>query len=156
MVQMFSLINILNCLPPLIFVLKHICTRLTILTSSKNNHKIKVAETLQWPVGSQHTPFGLQVYYFIISENVDRVDYLYGGGGERERGTVVKDIYNNKNIYNLFRVIQMRLFMCMHAQEVFLQIRSIKKLVTVFKNGCNKIVFITKCNEKNCLKRITL
>ena len=46
MVQMFSLINILNCLPPLIFVAKHICTRLTILTSSKNNHKIKVAETL--------------------------------------------------------------------------------------------------------------
>ena len=45
MVQMFSLINILNCLPPLIFVPKHICTRLTILTSSKHNHKIKVAET---------------------------------------------------------------------------------------------------------------
>ena len=36
MVQMFY---ILNCLPPLIFVLKHICTRLTILTGSKNNHK---------------------------------------------------------------------------------------------------------------------
>ena len=46
LVQMFSLINILNCLPPLIFVLKHICMRLTILTGSKNNHKIKVAETL--------------------------------------------------------------------------------------------------------------
>ena len=46
MVQMFSLINILNCLPPLIFVSKHICMRLTILTGSKNNHKIKVAETL--------------------------------------------------------------------------------------------------------------
>ena len=39
---MFSLINILNCLLPLIFVPKHICTRLTILTGSKNNHKIKV------------------------------------------------------------------------------------------------------------------
>ena len=39
MVQMISLINILNCLPPLIFVLKHICMRLTILTGSKNNHK---------------------------------------------------------------------------------------------------------------------
>ena len=73
----------LNCLPPLIFVLKHICTRLTILTSSKNNHKIKVAETLQWPVGSQHVPFGLQIYYFIISENADHIDYLYReGGGE--------------------------------------------------------------------------
>ena len=61
MVQMFSLINILNCLPPYIFVLKHMCTRLTILTSSKNNHKIKVAETLKWPVGSQHASLGLQI-----------------------------------------------------------------------------------------------
>ena len=25
-----------------------------------------------------------------------------------------------------------------------------------FKNDPKKIVFITKCNEKNCLKRITL
>ena len=47
--------------------------------------------------------------------------------------------------------------MCMHAQEVFLfQIRSIKKPVTFFKNSCKKIVSIPKCNEKNCLKRITL
>ena len=47
--------------------------------------------------------------------------------------------------------------MCMHAQEVFFfQITSIKKPVTFFKNGCKKIVFITKCNEKNCLKHITL
>ena len=61
MVQMFPLINILNCLPPLICVLKHVPTRLTILTGSKNNDKIKVADTLQWPVGSQHSPFGLQI-----------------------------------------------------------------------------------------------
>ena len=47
--------------------------------------------------------------------------------------------------------------MCMHAQEVlFFQIRSIKKPVTFFENGCKKIVSITKCYEKNCLKRITL
>ena len=84
MVQMFSLINILNCLPPLIFVLKHICMRLTILTSSKNNHKIKVAETLWWPVGSRHAPLGLQIYYFIISKNADHIDYLYGEWGEVE------------------------------------------------------------------------
>ena len=51
----------------------------------------------------------------------------------------------------------MRLLMCMHGQEVlFFQIRSIKKPVTFLKNGCKKIVSITKCNEKNCLKRITL
>ena len=89
MVQIFSLINILNCLPPLIFVPKHICTRLTILTGSKNNHKIKVAETLQWPVGSRHAPLGLQIYYFIISENADRIDYLYGEGGRG--GSAVKE-----------------------------------------------------------------
>ena len=46
--------------------------------------------------------------------------------------------------------------MCMHAQEVFFQIRSKKMSVMFFKNGRKKIVFITKCNEKNCLKRITL
>ena len=41
--------------------------------------------------------------------------------------------------------------MCMHAQEVlfFFQMRSIKKPVMFFKNGFKKIVFITKCNEKN-------
>ena len=82
MVQMFSLTNIVNCLPPLIFVLKHICTRLTILTGSKNNHKIKVAETFKWPVGSRHALLGLQIYYFIISENADHIDYLYGEWGE--------------------------------------------------------------------------
>ena len=46
--------------------------------------------------------------------------------------------------------------MCMHTQEVFFQIRSMKKPVTFFKNGCKKTVFITKCNGKNCLKHITL
>ena len=89
MVQMLSLINILNCLPCLIFVPKHICTRLTILTGSKNNHKIKVAETLQWPVGSQHAPLGLQIYYFTISKNADSIDYQYGEGGRR--GSAVKE-----------------------------------------------------------------
>ena len=81
MVKMFSLINILNCLPPLMFVPKHICTRLTILTGSENNHKTKVAETLSWPFGSWHVPLGLQIYYFIISGNADHIDYLYGEGG---------------------------------------------------------------------------
>ena len=89
MVQMFSPINILNCLPPLIFVLKHICARLTTLNGSKNNHKIKVAETLLWPAGSWHAPIGLQIYYFIISENADRIDYLYGEGGRG--GSAVKE-----------------------------------------------------------------
>ena len=89
MVQMFSLIHILNCLPPLIFVPKQICTRLTILTLSENNHNIKVAETLLWPVGSWHAPLGPQIYYFIISKNADRIDYLYGEGGRG--GCAVKE-----------------------------------------------------------------
>ena len=87
---MLSLISILNCLPPLICVLKHVRTRLTILTDSKNNHKIKIAETLYWPVGSRHSPIGLQVYFFHF-RNVDWVDYLYGEGGEEGReGEVLK------------------------------------------------------------------
>ena len=44
--------------------------------------------------------------------------------------------------------------MCMHAQEVFFsQIRSIKKPVTFFKNGCKKKLFEMHCSlEKNCLQ----
>ena len=85
MVQMFSLINILNCLPPLIFVLKHICTRLTILTSSKNNDKIKVAETFvvaSWQ--SAYTPWTANIVFYHF-RNADCIDYLYvEGQGEGE------------------------------------------------------------------------
>ena len=42
------------------------------------------------------------------------------------------------------------------TRSVFFQIRSIEMPVTFFKNDHKKVVFITKCNEKNCLKRITL
>ena len=54
------------------------------MTGSKNNHKIKVAETLQWPVGSPHAPLGHEIFYFITSENADHIDYLYGKWGEGE------------------------------------------------------------------------
>ena len=70
LVEMFLLKNIELPAP------KHICMRLTILTGSKNSYNIKVAETLKWPVGSRHAPLGLQIYYFIISENADHIDYL--------------------------------------------------------------------------------
>ena len=51
----------------------------------------------------------------------------------------------------------MRLLMCMHAQEVLFFSNKIYKMpVTSLKNGCKKIVSITKCNEKNCLKHVTL
>ena len=46
--------------------------------------------------------------------------------------------------------------MCMHAQEVFISNKIYKKPVTFSKMVVKKIVFITKCNEKNCLKRIIL
>ena len=58
------------------------------MTGIKNNHKIKVAEILWQPVGSQHAPLGLQIYYFIISENAYGTDNLYGEGGRR--GSAVK------------------------------------------------------------------
>ena len=45
--------------------------------------------------------------------------------------------------------------MCMHAQEVFISNKIYQKPVTFFKLVL-KIVFITKCNEKNSLKRIIL
>ena len=39
--------------------------------------------------------------------------------------------------------------MCMYAQEVlFFQIRSIKKPVTFFKNGCKKLFPLQNVNEK--------
>ena len=52
-------------------------TRLTILTSGKKNHLVLIAET------GGHSPLGLQIYFFIISENADCIDFLYGkeGGG---------------------------------------------------------------------------
>ena len=73
--QMFSFINILNCLPPLLAlcVIKHVCTRLIILTGGKNN-KIKIAESGQLAVGAHH--FDCK-YTFIISKNADRIDCLY-------------------------------------------------------------------------------
>ena len=67
-----------NCLPPLLAlcVLKHVCTRLIILTS---NHKIKI-DVASWQ--SAFTPSTANTF-FIISEHADRIDCLYG-----ERGCV--------------------------------------------------------------------
>ena len=45
---------------------------------------------------------------------------------------------------------------CMHRKCFFFPNKIYKKACNFFQNGCKKIVFITKCNEKNCLKRITL
>ena len=51
MVELLPLINILNCMPPPICVLKHVRTRIIILNSGKSNQKIKIAETGQLAVG---------------------------------------------------------------------------------------------------------
>ena len=89
MVQMFSLINILNCLPPLIFVLKHICTRLTILTSSKNNHKIKVVETFSGQLAVGMHP--LDCKYTILSFPKMLITLTTCiGRGDRGEGGVLK------------------------------------------------------------------
>ena len=42
--------------------------------------------SLNWPVGSGHSRFGLQIYFFIISEKAERIDYrderrVWGGEG---------------------------------------------------------------------------
>ena len=68
MVQMFSLINMLNCLPPFLAlcVLKHVRTRLIILIGRKNNHKIKIAGTGQLAVGIR--PLGCKYTIFITSK----------------------------------------------------------------------------------------
>ena len=59
-------------------------TRLTILTSSKDNHEIKIAETLWWPVGSQHLPLGLQVSF------LEMLIALTTGRGYEKEGTGIK------------------------------------------------------------------
>ena len=72
--QMFSLINILNCLPRFLAlcVRKYVCTRLIILTGGKNNNKIKIAESGQLAVGSRHPPLRLQIYFYHFRENADQ------------------------------------------------------------------------------------
>ena len=42
---------------------------------------ITIKNSWNWPVGSQHSPLGLQVYFFIISENANALTTCMGGGG---------------------------------------------------------------------------
>ena len=60
-----------------ICVLKHIHTRLIILTCGKNNHKIKITGIGQLAVGSRPVDFK---YTFIISENADTLTTCMGRG----------------------------------------------------------------------------
>ena len=83
----------------------------------------------------------------------------WGEGGVVEKeGVSVK--WAGHNIYNLFRVSLFHSDETFHVYactgNAFFQIRPIKKPVMFYKNDHKKIIFITKCNEKNFLKRITL
>ena len=87
MVQMFPLINILNYLPPPICVLKHVRTRLIILTGGKKNHKIKIAETGQLAVAIRPLDCEYTIYHF---RNIEHIGGGGGGGGGGKEGTEVK------------------------------------------------------------------
>ena len=81
------------CLPPLLAlcVLKHICRRLIILTGGKNSHKIKIAESGQLAVGSQHPPLRLQMYFLSFPKMLIALTACMGREGVREKvGPVVK------------------------------------------------------------------
>ena len=54
-------------------VLKHVRTRLIILTSGKNNQKIKIAETGQVAVGIRPLDCKYTFYHF---RNTEHIDYL--------------------------------------------------------------------------------
>ena len=68
-----------NCLPPLLAlcVLKHVCTRLIILTS---NHNIKI------DVASRHSPLRLQIPLLSFQKMLIALTACMGRGGVRKRG----------------------------------------------------------------------
>ena len=76
-----------NCLPPLLAlcVLKHVCTRLIILTSGKNSHKIKIA-VASWQSAFSIHPFDCKYTNILII-----LTACIGGRGVCEKvGPVVK------------------------------------------------------------------
>ena len=83
MVQMFSLINMLNCLPLLLAlcVLKHVRTRLIILIGRKNNHKIKIAGTGQLAVGIR--PLGCKYTFLSFPKMLTALRTRIGKGVKR-------------------------------------------------------------------------
>ena len=90
---MFLLINILNCLPPLLcsvwsqahmYEINYIDQQFFIVTKQQDKN------SLNCPIGIGHSSLGLQIYFFTISEKAERIDYgdgrrvRGGGGGRRE------------------------------------------------------------------------
>ena len=83
MVQMFILINMLNCLPPLLAlcVHKHVPSRLIILIGRKNNHKIKIAGTDQLAVGIR--PLGCKYTFLSFPKTLTALRTCMGQGVKR-------------------------------------------------------------------------
>ena len=77
-----------NCLPPLLAlcVLKHVCTRLIILTGCKNNHKIKI------DVASRQSAFTPSTANTFLSspKMLIALTACMGRGGVRKRGSCSK------------------------------------------------------------------
>ena len=83
MVQMFSPINMLNYLPPLLAlcVLKHVRTRIIILIGRKSNHKIKIAGTGQLAVGIR--PLGCKYTFLSFTKMLTALRTCMGQGVKR-------------------------------------------------------------------------
>ena len=77
-VQIFSLINILNCLPPLLALYLHEINHVDLIVT-----KLQDKNSLKWPVGSGHSRLGLQIYFFIkkVSTLTTGMEGGLGGGG---------------------------------------------------------------------------
>ena len=102
-------------------------TRLIILTGGENNPKIKIDDTGQLAVGI--LPLDCR-YTFIISENTERIDYLYGEGGGEKKGTGVR--YGTRNVA-IFKISH-SIFKIRHS--IFKISHSIFKIVhLIFKTG---------------------
>ena len=103
------------------------CTRLIILTGGKNKPKIKIDDTGQLAVGI--LPLDCR-YTFIISENTERIDYLYGEGGSEKKGTGVRYGMRNVAIFKISHSI----FKIRHS--IFKTAHSIFKIAhSIFKIG---------------------
>ena len=71
------------------YVINYIDQQLFIITKPQDKN------SLNWPVGSGHSRLGQQIYFFIISEKAECIDYGDGRrGGVGEGGTQIKLLIN--------------------------------------------------------------
>ena len=103
---MFSLINILNCLPPLLamYLVQERMYEINYIDRQKTKPRDK--NSLNWPVGSGHSHLGLQIYFFIIPEKAEHIDY----GFEIHHHTYyILLIFNNRVLLNSTYVVEVTL-----------------------------------------------